>query len=393
MRITPDLLQAAVGCTAERADRFAAHLDAACEHYSINTHARLSAFLAQIGHESGSFTWAREVATGDAYEGRKNLGNVQPGDGPRYKGRGLIQITGRDNYRQTTKRLLDMGGPDFEDRPELLEDPRWAAWSAADWWDSRKLNDLADAGEFDAITKRINGGQNGRTDRLARWERAKAALAPYVAPVDDTPAVADPVRPQTHPASEWDMQNPAPAPATKKERPMAPFVIPAVIELAKLIPRLGSMFGGSDVAQRNTAAAGVVVDAVVSAVGAANAQQAVEKVQADPAAREAATKAVEGVWYQISEASGGGIKGAGERDAAMQAAGSIRKSASFWVALMLLPLVYLLVLSLIGVVGTASWSDDVRAGLAGSLISAIIGGLVGYYYGQSTSRNRTGGQP
>ena len=71
-----------------------------------------------------------------------------------------------------------------------------------------------------------------------------------------------------------------------------------------------------------------------------------------------------------------------------RAAGDLLHSASFWIALTLLPLVYLLVLSLIGVVGSATWSDDVRAGLAGSLISAVIGGLVGYYYGQTTSRNR-----
>ncbi len=169
---------------------------------------------------------------------------------------------------------------------------------------------------------------------------------------------------------------------------MAPFVIPAVIELAKMIPKLGGMFGGSEVAQRNVKAAEVVIDAVTSAVGAANAQEAVEKVQSDPTAKAAADKAVESVWYQITEGGGGGVDGARKADAAM-ADGSILKSPSFWIALFLLPLVYLLVLSLIGMIGTASWSDDVRAGLAGSLISAIVGGLVGYYYGQTTSRNRT----
>lgn len=174
-----------------------------------------------------------------------------------------------------------------------------------------------------------------------------------------------------------------------ESKPMAPFIIPAVIELAKMIPKLGGMFGGSEVAQRNVAAAGVVVDAVVGAVGASNAQEAVEKIASDPAAREAANKAVEAVWYQISEAGGGGIDGARKAEASRNPGGDLLHSASFWVGLLLLPLVYLLVLSLIGMIGTATWSDDVRAGLAGSLISAIVGGMVGYYYGTSTSRNRT----
>lgn len=225
-------------------------------------------------------------------------------------------------------------------------------------------------------------GQPTRTlqQALATYAAYGGALNTSAEPVEK-PAESERV------ATEWELNNPAPAPQPKA--PMAPFIIPAVVELARLIPKLGGMFGGSEVAQRNVAAAGVVVDAVVGAVGAANAQEAVEKIAADPVAREAANKAVESVWYQITtEAGGGGIKGAGERDAAAQATGSIRKSASFWIALLLLPLVYLLVLSLIGLVGTATWSDDVRAGLAGSLISAIVGGLVGYYYGQTTSRNR-----
>ncbi len=225
-------------------------------------------------------------------------------------------------------------------------------------------------------------GQPTRTlqQALATYAAYGGALNTSAQPVEK-PAESE------HVATEWELNNPAPAPQPKA--PMAPFIIPAVVELARLIPKLGGMFGGSEVAQRNVAAAGVVVDAVVGAVGAANAQEAVEKIAADPVAREAANKAVDSVWYQITtEAGGGGIKGAGERDAAAQATGSIRKSASFWIALLLLPLVYLLVLSLIGLVGTATWSDDVRAGLAGSLISAIVGGLVGYYYGQTTSRNR-----
>lgn len=211
----------------------------------------------------------------------------------------------------------------------------------------------------------------------------------YATAKPETPASGPPDAPSAYPGTIPAGEAPGWEPPAPKERPMAPFIVPAVIELAKMIPKLGGMFGGSEVAQRNVAAAGVVVDAVVGAVGASNAQEAVEKIASDPAAREAANKAVEAVWYQISEAGGGGIDGARKAEASRNPGGDLLHSASFWVGLLLLPLVYLLVLSLIGMIGTATWSDDVRAGLAGSLISAIIGGMVGYYYGTSTSRNRT----
>lgn len=174
-----------------------------------------------------------------------------------------------------------------------------------------------------------------------------------------------------------------------ESKPMAPFIIPAVIELAKLIPKLGGMFGGSEVAQRNVAAAGVVVDAVVGAVGASNAQEAVEKIAADPAAREAANKAVEAVWYQISEAGGGGIDGARKADAAIARDHSFLWSPSFWMGVLLLPIVYIITLNVVGVLGTAQWAPEARAGIAGMLTGTIVGGIVGYYYGQTTSRNRT----
>lgn len=385
MTITPALLLAAVGCTPERAALYAPHLSAACAHYGISTPARVAAFLAQLAHESGSFRWVRELADGSAYEGRKDLGNTQPGDGPRYRGRGLIQITGRSNYRLAAQRMRELDAPDFEDFPDALQEPQWAAWSAADWWAWRGLNDLADRGEFDAITRRINGGTNGAADRRARWERAKAALAalpaepaPEPAPDPITPAAPAPAAIPT----EWDMQQPP-------EPTMAPFIAAALPAIIEAIPKLGRVFGsGSAVAERNLKAAELVAETVKAATGAATEQEAVQRLQADPAAVQAATRAIDGIWYQLTEAGGGGIDGARKADAAAQATGDIRKSASFWIALLLLPLVYMLVASLIGLLGTATWSDDVRAGLAGSLISAIIGGLVGYYYGTTTSRNR-----
>jgi len=156
----------------KRADTFAEPLTAAMEEFEINTPERQAAFLAQIAHESGSLLYVRELATGGAYEGRRDLGNLEPGDGVRYKGRGLIQITGRANYNECGA-ALDC---DLIADPALLETPALAARSAAWFWKSRGLNELADAGDFDKITRRINGGTNGMADRLQHWERAKAVL-------------------------------------------------------------------------------------------------------------------------------------------------------------------------------------------------------------------------
>ena len=174
---------------------------------------------------------------------------------------------------------------------------------------------------------------------------------------------------------------------------MAPLIIPAVLELAKLIPKLGGMFGGSEVAQRNVAAAGVVVDAVTAAVGASNAQEAVEKIAADPAALASDNRAVESVWYQITEAGSGGIDGARKADAAAMASHEpVWRSPSFVMGCLLLPLVYLIIGNVAGLYG-AEWSPEARAGIAGSLAGGIVMGLIGYYFGQTTSRNRTPAPP
>ena len=140
--------------------------------FQINTPTREAAFLAQIAHESGECRYVKELATGEAYEGRVDLGNLQAGDGPRYKGRGLIQTTGRRNYYNTGKAL----GIDLIAHPERLEEPDLAARSAGWYWQTHGCNELADAENFEAITRRINGGLNGYTERLNYWARAKTAL-------------------------------------------------------------------------------------------------------------------------------------------------------------------------------------------------------------------------
>ena len=106
--------------------------------YEINTDERIAAFIAQIGHESGQLRYSEEIASGKAYEGRKDLGNTQVGDGVKFKGRGLIQITGRSNYEKISKDL----GEDFISNPELLATPKYAVQSACWYWNYKKLNDL-----------------------------------------------------------------------------------------------------------------------------------------------------------------------------------------------------------------------------------------------------------
>ncbi len=135
--------------------------------------ARETHFLAQVAHESGGFNYVRELASGTEYEGRASLGNTEPGDGVRYKGRGLIQITGRSNYEACGADL----GIDLIADPEALEQPLLAARSAAWFWELHNLNVLADRGDILAITKKINGGTNGLSDRQSYLALAQERLA------------------------------------------------------------------------------------------------------------------------------------------------------------------------------------------------------------------------
>lgn len=155
-----------------KADTYCEMLNAALREFDIDSPEREAAFLAQLAHESGQLRYWEELATGEAYEGREDLGNTEPGDGVRYKGRGPIQITGRANYRAAGEAL----GVDFEDQPSLAGLPEYGFRIAAWFWNSRKLNALADVDNFRLITKRINGGYNGYTDRLGYWNRAKGVL-------------------------------------------------------------------------------------------------------------------------------------------------------------------------------------------------------------------------
>ena len=132
--------------------------------FEITTPERVSAFMSQTIVESASFTATREFASGSAYEGRLDLGNVFPGDGKRYKGRGYIQITGRTNYAAVSKFIF--GDDTLVKNPDLLATPQYAMLSAMWFWKDRALNALADKQWFETITRRINGGLNGFETRI-----------------------------------------------------------------------------------------------------------------------------------------------------------------------------------------------------------------------------------
>ncbi|WP_152622858.1 glycoside hydrolase family 19 protein [Archangium violaceum] len=155
-----------------KASEYLGHLNAAMREREITSPKRAAAFLAQLAHESGELRYMEEIASGAAYEGRADLGNTQPGDGKRYKGRGPIQLTGRANYRTAGKAL----GVALEDNPTRAAEPDVAFRVAAWYWGSRGLNSLADTGNFREITRLINGGYNGMADREAFWAKAKATL-------------------------------------------------------------------------------------------------------------------------------------------------------------------------------------------------------------------------
>lgn len=186
-------LAQATGARIDRATEWLATIDAAMLEFGIDTRLRQAMFLAQIGHESGGMHYTTEIwgptAAQSRYEGRANLGNTQEGDGFRFRGRGLIQTTGRYNYEKTAAAL----GIDCVNNPDLLSEVVNAARSAAWWWQSHHLNRFADAGDIIGCTKVINGGTNGMEHRSVLYQRALKALPEVVVEaIQATPAKAAP---------------------------------------------------------------------------------------------------------------------------------------------------------------------------------------------------------
>lgn len=138
----------------------------------LDTGLRLAHFMGQCGHESGGFRYMEEIASGANYEGRADLGNTQPGDGKRYKGRGPIQLTGRGNYRRVGRLI----GIDLESHPEIVSHPSVGLLCGCVFWSEGNLNTLADAADIRGLTRRINGGLNGLADREAKTAAAKRLI-------------------------------------------------------------------------------------------------------------------------------------------------------------------------------------------------------------------------
>lgn len=172
MRVTREQLLAIMPNTKSRIDQYLGYINGYADEFGINTAMRMAHYLAQIAHESSELRYTKEIASGKAYEWRADLGNTHRGDGVRYKGRGLIQITGRANYQAYARYC----GFDVVRNPELLERPLGAVRSSMWYWSKHGLNELADMDDIGKITRKINGGYNGLADREKYLLRAKKAL-------------------------------------------------------------------------------------------------------------------------------------------------------------------------------------------------------------------------
>jgi muramidase (phage lysozyme) len=185
--------------------------------------------------------------------------------------------------------------------------------------------------------------------------------------------------PQPEPAKDADML------------PLIPLLSAILPTLAQNIPALGKLFGsGSEVNERNVKAASLAVDIVQQAVGASNAQQAAEIITADPAMAKVANAAVESSQDEINAAFGAAEAHAAEL-AFIATGAKPWDSTSFWAMCILVPLVYIVTLSIVGVIGNAEWAAEMRASISTMIVSLILGGVGGYYFGSATTRNKPPG--
>ncbi len=163
-----------LGANQSRAEELALAANVHFKNYAIlYNELRFAHFIAQLTHESGNFRYMQEIASGTAYEGRKDLGNVMAGDGVKFKGRGPIQLTGRANYQKYGRAL----GIDFESHPELVAIPSIGLLVACKFWTNNGLNELADRDDLLTITRRINGGTNGLVERKANLAKIKSWMS------------------------------------------------------------------------------------------------------------------------------------------------------------------------------------------------------------------------
>lgn len=144
-------------------------LNACCAQFSINTSPRIRHFIAQASHESNCGLWTKELSDGKKYNGRTDIGNVNPGDGPKYKGGGYLHITGRYNYQKFANFIGDqnvMLGVDY-----LAAHYPWQA--SGFWWMTNNMNSYIDRGAtVEQVSRKVNGGTNGLADRIAKYKLA-----------------------------------------------------------------------------------------------------------------------------------------------------------------------------------------------------------------------------
>jgi putative chitinase len=208
--VTAEHLASIAGAPTRWMPELAQWMNHYCPEYSIDTAQEYAHFLAQACHETDHFRVLREYASGKAYEGRSDLGNTRPGDGTRFKGRGIFQTTGRSNYLQLGVRI---GRRDqFINAPELLETPQYAVWSACEYWRTRNLNDPANHSDTSKIAKKyrgkviqvapveyisitINGGYNGMKERKKFYALARKLLKDPPPPPPPPPAPVPPAKP------------------------------------------------------------------------------------------------------------------------------------------------------------------------------------------------------
>ena len=349
---------------------FIGPLNATMDEFGITTPKRQAAFLAQLAHESGSLRYVEEIASGAAYDNRADLGNMTPEaialaelagttPGRHYKGRGLIQITGFDNYLACSRALLRDDA--LVKNPAMLERADLACRSAGWYWDSRRLNAFADAGAFETITRKINGGLNGQADRLAHYQRALSVLeGGDSAPTESGPFPEQPVQGETV---------------------VAPFIAAAIPSLIQAAPALIRLFGNSEQAEKNAKAAEVAVEIAKAVTETPTAEGAVAAMQADPELANTYARAVAAQWYELAgEAGGGGIAGARQADQAAMQQGKTWLSPALWVAMMILPLVYMVSGA---VLFGADWTMEIKAMVVSSIISLVLGSVTGFFLGTS----------
>ncbi|MBC7968573.1 MAG: glycoside hydrolase family 19 protein [Verrucomicrobia bacterium] len=166
------LLAIAPEASTSRINTLTPFLNRTMVEFNVSTPLRQAHFLAQVAHESDRFNALEEYASGEDYEDRDDLGNTQAGDGVRYKGRGLIQVTGRTNYGACGRAL----GIDLINNPTQLAEPDLASRSAGWFWASNQLNGQADNDDVRTVTRLINGGYNGLNDRIRLLQAAKRVL-------------------------------------------------------------------------------------------------------------------------------------------------------------------------------------------------------------------------